>query len=98
MRVFFFSCQLSELAKTFAINTGTLKLSPIVNNFLKFSLVWTAMELLVFLSVMLNCFEAMHSHHKVEDVSIKGVRKEIKTLQNYKHTLLRPNDIFLKRE
>lgn len=40
------------------------------------------MELLGFLSVALNHFKVVLSHDKVEDISIKGVRKETKTLQN----------------
>lgn len=46
------------------------------------------MELLGLLSLALSHFKFVLSHDKVEDVSIKGVRKEIKTLQNYKHYLM----------
>jgi len=51
-------------------------------------------ELLGFLSVALNHFKVLHD--KVENISIKGVRKEIKTLQNYKRNLLRPHGFFKK--
>lgn len=45
------------------------------------------MELLGLLSVALSHLKFVLSHDKVEGISINGVRKEIKTLQNYKHYL-----------
>lgn len=56
------------------------------------------MELLGFLSVALNHFKVVLNHDKIEDISIKGVRKEIETLQHSKHKLLRPHDFILERK